>query len=102
MTVVALARTFKEIDMFEDVEAFLDDHDGTMTVSELATLAGESEGVVRRWAREHDVRRCGTTFVFGRDAAMEFVEDLDEDDLDDKDLEDVDADDDADDDADAE
>lgn len=63
--------------MINDLEAHLEEHDGTATVAELAAITGESEGFVRAWARQNDVRRCGSTFVFGRDAAMDFLDDLD-------------------------
>jgi hypothetical protein len=79
-----------DVNIFEELQAHLEDNDGTATVTELATLTGESQTFVRHWAREHEVRRCGSTFVFGRDAAMEFAEDLDE--LDDEEDEDEDED----------
>lgn len=62
--------------MINELEAHLEEHDGTATVAELATITGESEGFVRAWARQNEVRRCGSTFVFGRDAVLDFVEDL--------------------------
>lgn len=41
-------------------------------------LTGEDEGFVRAWARQHDVRRAGATFVFTEDAALDLAEELDE------------------------
>jgi len=80
--------------MFDDIEDYIEEHGGVVTVSELATLTDENENAVRRWARENDVRRCGATFVFGADKALEFAEDVAEDE--DEGLDDDDADDDVD------
>lgn len=88
--------------MFEEIEEFVDEHGGVVTVSELATLTDENESAVRRWARENDVRRCGATFVFSAGKALEFAEDVfeDEDDSDEEDDRDDDEVDDPDDDSD--
>jgi len=44
--------------------AFIEKQGGVSTVSELADFLEIPESNVRRWARRHNVRRCGSTFVF--------------------------------------
>jgi hypothetical protein len=83
----------------DDISDFMADHGGVATVSELAGLLEEDEGYVRRWARDNDVRRCGSTFVFSEEKALQLGADLEdayegdddlEDDEDDEDEDDED------------
>jgi hypothetical protein len=69
--------------MDREIAKFLDNHGGVASVSEMADLLDLDEGHVRRWARENDVRRLGSTFAFDREAAVTCADDLlaeDEDD----------------------
>jgi len=66
----------KEQTMSDKVLDFLDNHGGVATVSEMASLLDEDEGFVRRWARENDVRRAGSVFVFGTEKASELADEL--------------------------
>jgi hypothetical protein len=62
--------------MDREMNRFLDKNGGVASVSEMAELLGLEEGVVRRWARENDVRRLGSTFAFDRETAAECADDL--------------------------
>jgi hypothetical protein len=92
--------TSTEAVMEDQIEEFLSDNGGVMSVAELAELLEADEGLVRRWARENGVRRVGATFVFAKDSAFSCADDLIGDDDDDDDLEDEDSEDDDDDDLD--
>jgi hypothetical protein len=72
--------------MDREVKKFLDTHGGVASVNQMADLLDLDEGSVRRWARENDVRRIGSTFAFDREAAAACADDLlagDEEDEDD-------------------
>jgi len=62
--------------MDHEIEKFLKENDGVASVSEVADVLEMDEGEVRRWARENGVRRVGSTFAFGRDAARALADDL--------------------------
>lgn len=50
-----------------------------VSVGQLASAAGVSEGVVREWARTNDVSRVGSVFVFTRGDVESFASDLEDD-----------------------
>jgi hypothetical protein len=58
----------------DTIDQYLEENGGVATVSEMAALLDADEGAVRRWARDNDVRRCGSTFVFAAEAAHEIAE----------------------------
>jgi hypothetical protein len=68
-----------------DLQDWLDERDGFAGVSELAAFLGEDENVVRRFARQHDLRRVGSTYVFTFADAAELIDSRDGDDDDDDD-----------------
>ena len=83
----------------KQLDQFIQDSGGIVSVSELAGFLELDEGAVRSWARGHGLRRIGATFAFNdksaRELAMELLADEeDEDDLDEDDLDDEDEDDD--------
>jgi hypothetical protein len=79
--------------MSTNLDKFMDQQDGVASVSELAAVLEVDEQVVRRWARDHNIRRLGSTFVFSVDAARELEADLFGDEEDDEDDGEEDADD---------
>ncbi len=76
--------------MDREMAEFLDNHGGVASVSEMADLLDLDEGQVRRWARENDVRRLGSTFAFDGEAAAACADDLLAEDVEDEEAEDVD------------
>jgi hypothetical protein len=56
--------------MDREIRNFLKEQGGVVSVNELADLLELDEGKVRRWARENDVRRLGSTFAFDRAMAL--------------------------------
>ncbi len=85
-----------------NLEDFVDEHGGVVTVTELSGFLDAPESRVRRWARENDVRRAGSVFVFDLVRAEALADDLDDEDEDleeeDEDFDDEDEDEDEDDD----
>ncbi len=49
------------------------DSSGVATVSELALLLDVDEGFARRWARTHELRRVGATFIFTERTALQLM-----------------------------
>ena len=82
--------------MEDQIEEFLSENGGVMSVAELADLLEADEGLVRRWARENGVRRVGSTFVFARESAVSCADDIIDEDGDDEEDGDLDSDDDGD------
>lgn len=66
--------TTSNSELVEAIHRFAGQNGGVVTVNELADLTETNESAVRRWARENKVRRCGMTFVFSVEKALELAE----------------------------
>ncbi len=53
-----------------DIQKFFSENGGVASVNELAALIDCDEGAVRRWARDNNIRRIGSTFVFSLEVAL--------------------------------
>jgi len=85
-----------------ELEQFVEEAGGVVSVPDLAGFLGIDEQPVRDWAESNGVPRVGNSYAFLVDAALELAEDLldeePDEDADDDDADDDDADADADDD----
>ena len=82
------------METIQDLKDLFEKKRGVLSVNELASVLELDEQAVRRWARDNDLRRIGSTFVFDFEAAEDLIDDLigeieDEDTDDEDDDEDV-------------
>ena len=68
----------------DDLVGWFEDNGGVASVVEVAGLLDVDENYVRRFARENDVRRIGSTFVFSLQVAEDLADELAEPDEDDE------------------
>ena len=71
--------------MTKDIKKFFATNGGVASVNEVAVLLDSDESAVRQWARENEVKRVGSTFVFTVEAALDCAQDLEEDEEDEED-----------------
>jgi hypothetical protein len=61
---------------YDKLAAFLSEHDGIASVSDLAEIAGIDDHLVRAYCRARGVRRIGSTFAFGKAAAYAALDEI--------------------------